>query len=65
MDTVTDGLPRKEQRLGEILAAYLEAIDAGWAPPRQEVLSSYPELSADLSAFFDYQDEISRLETDS
>jgi serine/threonine-protein kinase len=44
-----------------VIAAYLEAIDAGWAPPREEVLSSYPELAADLSAFFHYQDEISRL----
>jgi serine/threonine-protein kinase len=61
MDTVTDGLPRKEQRLGEILAAYLEAIDAGWAPPREDVLASYPDLSADLITFFACQDEISRL----
>jgi tRNA A-37 threonylcarbamoyl transferase component Bud32 len=61
MDTLVEGLPVKEQRLGEVIAAYLEAIDAGWAPPREEVLSSYPELSADLSAFFQCQDEISRL----
>jgi serine/threonine protein kinase len=61
VDTVTDGLPRKEQRLGEILAAYLEAIDAGWAPPREDVLASYPDLSADLTTFFACQDEIARL----
>src|SRR5262249_55806057 len=61
MDTVTDGLPGKEQRLGEILAAYLEAIDAGWAPPREDVLASYPDLAADLATFFACQDEVSRL----
>src|SRR5437763_6467856 len=61
MDTVADGLPGKEQRLGEILAAYLEAIDAGWAPPREDVLASYPDLSTDLTTFFACQDEVSRL----
>ena len=61
METVTDGLAGKEERLGEVIAAYLEAVDAGWAPPREDVLASYPDLSADLSAFFVCQDEISRL----
>jgi hypothetical protein len=60
MDTV-GGLTGKEQRLGEVIAAYLEAVDAGWAPPREELLAGYPDLWADLSTFFACQDEISRL----
>src|SRR5262245_7831922 len=61
MDTLGEGLTGKEQRLGEVIAAYLEAVDAGWAPPRADVLASYPDLAADLSTFFVCQDEVSRL----
>jgi serine/threonine-protein kinase len=50
-----------EDRLSEILAAYLEAVDAGWAPPRAALVGSYPALARELERFFTYQDQISRL----
>src|SRR5947209_6234730 len=49
------------ERLGEVLAAYLEAEDAGWAPPRHAFLTRYPGLAADLANFFTSQDHVARL----
>jgi serine/threonine-protein kinase len=50
-----------EQRLAEVLAAYLEAIDAGWAPEQQKFLDRYPELAPDLKVFFQNQDRLAHL----
>jgi serine/threonine-protein kinase len=61
MDTKQADGPAPDQRLGEILGAYLEAVDAGWAPPERELLSRYPELAHQLAAFFDDQDRLVRL----
>ncbi len=47
--------------LGDVLAAYLEAVDAGWAPPREVLLERYPALRSELHAFFAAQDEIQTL----
>src|SRR6266851_2480784 len=48
-------------RLCEVLAAYLEAEDAGWAPPPNEIVTCYPELEAELAAYFQGQDHVARL----
>jgi serine/threonine-protein kinase len=47
--------------LDDVLAAYLEAVDAGWAPQREEFLGRYPELRAELGAFFAAQDQVKTL----
>ncbi len=50
-----------DQRLGEVLAAYLEAADAGWAPNADEFIRRYPDLGAELQAFFANQDHLTEL----
>src|SRR5262245_51267202 len=55
------GSPDADQRLSEVIAAYLEAVDAGWAPARAQLLARYPELSTELVAFFASHDAIARL----
>jgi WD40 repeat protein len=56
----TDSAAR-DQRLQEVLHAYLQAVDAGQTPDRQELLRQHPELAADLAAFFADQDQLDRL----
>jgi len=42
--------------LEEVLAAYMEAADAGWAPDRGVMLDRYPTLRAELASYFAAQD---------
>src|SRR5687767_7926267 len=51
----------KERRLGEVMAAYVEAVEAGRPPDRREVLAAHPELAAELEAFFADHDRLNRL----
>jgi hypothetical protein len=44
--------PAEDERFEAVLAAYLEAMDAGWAPTREQFLACYPELAPELAAFF-------------
>ena len=39
-------------RFNDIVSAFLEAEDAGWAPDRRELLARYPEFADELEAFF-------------
>jgi serine/threonine protein kinase/Flp pilus assembly protein TadD len=43
----------REQRLGEVLAALLEAQERGDRPDRDVWLTRYPEFAAELTEFFD------------
>jgi WD40 repeat protein/tRNA A-37 threonylcarbamoyl transferase component Bud32 len=47
----TDTLARDE-RLQEVVLAYLKAVDAGQTPDQEELLARHPELVTDLKAFF-------------
>jgi WD40 repeat protein len=46
----------REERINEIIAAYLKAARAGETPDRQGLLAQNPELADDLAEFFDDQD---------
>src|SRR5258708_7644250 len=51
----------REDRVNEIIAAYLRAVQMGDQPDRQELLRRHPDLAADLKAFFADQDQFNRL----
>src|SRR5271166_4887380 len=53
--------PEREQRLNEVIAAYLEAIETGAAPDRDLLLEREPELAGELATFFANQDHLDRL----
>jgi eukaryotic-like serine/threonine-protein kinase len=48
----------REQRLNEILLAYVEAIEAGHAPDRRLLLALYPDFASELSDFFEGRDQV-------
>jgi len=45
-------LTPREERLQEVLAAYLQAVEASQSPDRREILARHPDLAADLETFF-------------
>jgi hypothetical protein len=53
----------RERRLDEVLGCYFEAVAAGRAPDRQELLARHPELAADLAEFFADEEAVDRWTT--
>jgi hypothetical protein len=51
----------REQRLEQVLADYLHAVEAGTPPDRDEMLRRHPELAGDLASFFRNRDAVERL----
>src|SRR5262249_45732098 len=51
----------REQRLHEVLAAYLEAVEAGYHPGQEEWLARHPDLAAELADFFANQEQVGQV----
>jgi serine/threonine-protein kinase len=55
-----DSASTREQRFQEVLAAYLQAVETGQNPDRDEWLTKHPDVAAELRSFFANQDEFAR-----
>jgi hypothetical protein len=51
----------RETRLDELIAAYLEAVEAGRAPDRDEWLARHPDLADELRRFFVNHDRMAQV----
>src|ERR1043166_2137378 len=61
MDAQPELIEEGEQRLHEVLGAYLEFADAGCAPDPQDFVAHYPELADGLRDFFASQDRVTSI----
>jgi len=55
------GGPGPEERLDEIIASYLEAVEKGEAPAEEELLSRHPEFAAELKSFLRHEQALRHL----
>lgn len=53
--------PSREKRLESILHRYLQAVDAGQSPNREDLLHEHPDLADELRAFFADESHMDRL----
>lgn len=51
----------REQQVSEVLLGYLDAVQAGLAPDREQLLTAHPDLRAELTEFFAGYDEMDQL----
>src|SRR5690349_9439528 len=61
MATDNEDAAGREARFQEILHDYLQAVDAGQAPDREEILRRHPEFAAELSLFFETESAFERV----
>src|SRR6478752_2977303 len=53
----------REQRFNDVLAEYLEGLEAGQADDRAALLARNADLADELRAFFMHQDQVQELAT--
>jgi WD40 repeat protein len=51
----------RDQRLNQVIAAYLEARRAGQCPSQEELLAQHPDLAVELASFFADKERFDRL----
>jgi hypothetical protein len=51
MSTESDGLSRDDPQLNEILAQYLQAVEAGESPDPEGLLREHPKYAEELRQF--------------
>jgi RNA polymerase sigma-70 factor (subfamily 1) len=61
MSDEADSSNSQEQRVGAVIAAYLEALDRGESPDRDALLQQHPACARELESFFTDQDQVHRL----
>ncbi|MBC8875522.1 MAG: serine/threonine protein kinase [Planctomycetes bacterium] len=61
MSGETNELSAREQRVNELIAAYLEAVDAGEAPEPKEFIAAHSDIASELESFFANRDEFDRM----
>ncbi len=61
MSGETNEFSVREQRANEAIAAYLEAVDAGKPPHRNDFIAAHSDIAAELESFFANRDEFDRM----
>jgi serine/threonine protein kinase len=61
MSTLNHDESEREMRLNQVLLAYIEAVQEGRMPDRGQLLSGYPEFTAELTEFFALRDQFDRV----
>lgn len=61
MTTHIENGSEREERLHDLVAEYIEAVEAGQAPDRGALLDRYPEYSDKLAEFFAARDQLAYL----
>ena len=51
----------RERRVNDVIAAYLEAMDAREAPDPKEFIAAHSDISAELESIFANRDEFERM----
>src|SRR5580704_11646511 len=61
MSAIPAPSPEREQRLDDVIALYLEALEAGEPLARSDLEKAHPDLADELALFFANQDHVARL----
>src|SRR5262245_55380429 len=54
-------LDERQQQFAEVVAAHLEAVEAGQVESLEVLLQRHPDLAEEIAAFFAHQEEVARL----
>jgi WD40 repeat protein/tRNA A-37 threonylcarbamoyl transferase component Bud32 len=61
MATTRPNSVSQDGRLADVLASYIQAVDAGETPDRDTIVAAHPEIASELAQFFADTDQFDRL----